>query len=268
MRKQMNALTSRERSRIRPYCNMSHCRKKSCSAGVRGGTSGFAKLCLGTPSVVVATAKSSRSLRLRDSTIELSRVSTTKLISSESDECALSSGGVLTCILAASGARASCGRRARPQSWHRRQRHPFCMKTDGPPGFSRVRWMENDVLPDGKGGVGAWLIEVGCVASACGRRDEDAVAIFRGRAGAGRDYLEGLAALYALVAQVSRGRSRGGRAGPRVPWWCCAASKGRPRLGGCNLAGDASGAFGCVERLFLQARCHYRSHVRSVLAPA
>jgi len=95
--------------------------------------------------------------------------------------------------------------------------------------------MENDVLPDGNDGVGAWLIEVGCVASACGRRDEDAVAIFRGRAGAGRNYLAGLAALYAWLPRCL-GKEQRGRAGLRVAWWWCAAFKGRPRLGGRNLA--------------------------------
>jgi hypothetical protein len=50
---------------------MSHSIRNFASAGVVGGASGLLKSWLGMASSSVATAKSSRSLRLRDCTIEL-----------------------------------------------------------------------------------------------------------------------------------------------------------------------------------------------------
>lgn len=56
------------------YCKMSNSSRNLFSVGLVEGASGLLKSKFGMPSWSVATAKSSRNLRLRDDAIELQRV--------------------------------------------------------------------------------------------------------------------------------------------------------------------------------------------------
>lgn len=108
------------------------------SAEVGAGASGLAKASFGNVSTWVATANSSRSLRFLDVTIALRRIRITKTTYLRSEKMAFSNETKLTCIRCALSAAASTSRLARPQSWHRRWRHPFDVQTDAQEATTRL----------------------------------------------------------------------------------------------------------------------------------